>query len=140
MSDPKKGGFWREIAEELGIDPDKATAEFGDVQKAMSKLGQDIQQAAWDGLSEVDKQAAWLALKREELWKDYKMNDRLAGAAILGKFGIFGGPLAKLLIPVLATVGFAKGPEIVERHDGWLAKHRPDQDGGDKPRSPADGP
>lgn len=140
MSDPEKGGFWREIAKELGIDPDKVTAEFEDVQKAMRELGQEIQQAAWDGLSEAEKKAAWVALKREELWKDYQMNDRLAGAAITGKFGLLAGPLAKLGIPLAAAYGFFKGPEIVKGHDSWLAKHRPNEEDGDQPRSPADGP
>ena len=75
-------------------------------------------------LSAAEDAAFYLSEKREELWERGQINDRLAGAAITGKFGILAGPLVKVAVPAAALYGFIKGPEIVDGHDKWLKEQR----------------
>jgi hypothetical protein len=84
----------------------------------------DVTQLGNTIVSKTEDAAFFLAEKREELWDKGQINDRLAGAAITGKFGILAGPLAKIAIPAAALYGFAKGPEIVAKHDRWLEEQR----------------
>ena len=151
MSDPQKKGLFDKIGEDLGIDLsgikaefEAASKDFDIIAKEFEEAGIQVKKAAWDALSAADRKAAWLALKREELWQKYDMNDRLTGAGITAKFGLLAGPFAKIGIPVAMLVGFINGPKIVKTHDKWLDGHRADQGNmvanDDAPKSPGDGP
>lgn len=84
----------------------------------------DPEKAARDLAQKLENIAASAAISREELWEKYQISDRLAGAALVGKFGILAGPLAKPAIFVAAVYGFFNGPKIVANHDKWLKTHK----------------
>jgi hypothetical protein len=118
MSDeePKKTIF-DEVLEAFSETRPEAEKIAGEMAEGLTELKDSAVSAVEDG-------AFYLSEKREELWDRGQINDRLAGAAITGKFGILAGPLAKVAIPTAALYGFIKGPEIVDKHDTWLKKQR----------------
>lgn len=151
MSEPQKKGLFDQIGEELGIDLSSVKAEFEAVSKDFESIAEEFEQAgvkiketAWNALSVADKKAAWLAIKREELWEKYDMNDRLAGAGMTAKFGLLAGKFALIGVPVAAAIGFFNGPAVVRKHDEWLARHKEEQGktaaNDDQPKSPGSGP
>lgn len=93
---------------------------FEDLEDAFNEAQKNVSSAAKNVRDSIEDTAATLAIKREEIWKRYQVGDRLTGAALTAKFGLAGLKLAPLTVPLAAMYGFAKGPQIVEKHDKWL--------------------
>ncbi len=97
---------------------------FDDLMDAWDEAQKEVSSTAKNVRDGVEDTAATLAIKREELWKRFQVNDRLTGAALTAKFGLAGFKLAPFTVPLAAIYGFAKGPQIVKKHDAWLAEQK----------------
>ena len=120
MSEPEKT-FWEEVKDDL-----KKGAE--EIQADAQALKDEYVKAA----KKVDKGAANLAIKAEEIWEKGKLNDRLygsAGGAKIGAlFGLRAGPKgAAVGAAVGSVVGFVYGDEAIQKFRKWRDGHKPDE-------------
>ncbi|MEM9400405.1 MAG: hypothetical protein AAF984_09370 [Verrucomicrobiota bacterium] len=136
MPKPKKT-LLEEIGEELGKGVAEMRADFDEVREEAKKLGLEIQQSVWDTMSEAERAAAQAAIKAEDAWKKFNVDDRLyggAGGAKLGAlFGLAAGPKGAAVGGTLGFItGLIVGDKAVQRFRAWRDGHKPSND--DKPQ------
>ena len=138
MSEPEKT-FWEELGEELGKGVAEARADFDEDRKEAKKLGLEVQKSVWDTMTEAERLAAQAAIKAEDAWEKFDVNDRLygsAGGAKLGAlFGLKAGPKGAAVGAAIGTVvGFIWGDDAVQRFRKWRDGHKASND--DQPKPP----
>lgn len=144
MVDPDKKGFLEELGAELNIDIPTVKKEFESVRNELSQAGIEVKEVACKTLTDAEKLAAKAAIKAEETYKKFEINDRLygsAGGAKLGVlFGFRAGPKgAAAGAAVGGIIGFIYGDKAVKKFKEWRDGHKPTTND-QKSKSPADGP
>ncbi len=139
MSKEQKHAF-EAFARELG-------KEFGQAAKDIREELKEVKAAVVDGVRSVDKMAGRVAIKAEEVYERFDVNDRLYGAGLGAKAGgIIGvrGGFHGVGIGVVAgsVVGFAIGHKGVQKIRAWRDAHKqsPANDQAPAPVKPNDGP
>lgn len=140
MSEPEKS-FWEELGRELGKGTAELRADFREVQQEARKLGLDVKKSVWDTMSEAERLAAKAAIKAEEVWEDFDVNDRLygsTGGAKLGAlFGLRAGPKgAAVGAAGGAIIGFLVGDKAVQKFRRWKDGHK-EISNDDNPQTPS---
>ena len=141
MSEPEKT-FWEEVGEELGKGVQlNLKADFGEVKKEAEKLGLEVKKSVWDTMTEAERLAAQAAIKAEDAWEKFDVNDRLyggTGGAKLGAlFGLVGGPKGAAVGGTLGFItGIIIGDKAIQRLRKWRDGHKSSNDNDSKPTPP----
>lgn len=126
--------FARDVGRKVGEEWRALKKDFSEAAQETRELGAEGLQMAKDAAGAVNRVAGKAAVKAEEIYEDFDVNDRLYGMGVGMKAGAIAGGLragshgAGVGVVVGGVVGFAIGHKGVEKFRQWRDGHKPAND------------